>query len=51
MVIKPVCIEKLLVFAFFDDFAVVNDQYLVGIADGAQAVGNNKTGAAFHQSQ
>ena len=51
MMIKPVSIQQLLVCAFFDDFAIVDDQHLVGIADGAQAVGNDKTGAAFHQAQ
>ncbi len=36
-------------FAALDDFAIFDDQHLVGVADGGQAVGDHKTGAALHQ--
>ena len=37
--------------AALDDLAVVDHQHLVGIADGGQAVGDDKAGAPFHQAQ
>jgi len=41
----------LLVIALLYDLAVVDDDYFVGVADGAQAMGDSKAGAAFHQAQ
>ena len=37
--------------AFFHDFAIIDDQYLVGVAYRAQAVGNYEAGPTFHQPQ
>ena len=37
--------------SFFDNLTVVDDQDLIGIADCAQAVGDDKTGAPLHQPQ
>ena len=37
--------------ALLDNFAVVDDHHLIGIADGAQPVGDHKAGAALHQAQ
>lgn len=35
----------------FDDPAVINHQHQIGIADGAQAVGDDKTRLSFHEAQ
>ena len=51
MVIKAALVEQLLMGAFFDDFAVVDDEHLVSVADGAEAVGDDEAGAALHQAQ
>ena len=37
--------------ALFDNFATVDDQHLIGITDGAQAMRNHKARAPFHQAQ
>lgn len=37
--------------AALNDLAVIDDQNLVGIADGAQAVGDDEAGAPLHQVQ
>ena len=34
----------------FDDPAVVDDEDLVGVADGREPVGDDEGGAAFHQA-
>ena len=49
MVVKTVLIEQLAVSAFFDNFPIIDDQHLVCIADGAEAMGNNKACSPFHK--
>jgi hypothetical protein len=49
-VVKVALIKQLSVVALFHNLAIVDDDYLIRITDGAQAVGNNETGAALHQS-
>ena len=44
-------IQQFLVGALLHDLAIVNHQHVVGIPDGAEAVGNDKAGAAGHQAQ
>jgi hypothetical protein len=51
VVVEAAPVEQLLMIALLDDLAVVDDQHPVGVADGAQAVGDDKAGAAFHQAQ
>ncbi len=51
VVIETAFLQQLLVAALLHDFAVVDHHHVVGIADGAQAVGNHKTGSALHQAQ
>src|SRR5258708_40292598 len=51
VMIKTLLVEELLVGAFFDDFAVVDDEDLVGVADGGEAVGDDEGGAALHEAQ
>ena len=51
MVIEAAPIQKILVRALFDDLTIVDDQHLVGIADGAQPMGDHKAGPSFHQPQ
>jgi hypothetical protein len=51
VVIKALSIQQLLMISLFDNLAVVDDDYLVRITDGAQAVSNDEAGAAFHQAQ
>ena len=45
-VVIALLVEELMVGAVFQYFAIADDQNTVGRADGGQAVGNNKTGAA-----
>ena len=40
--------EEGIVGAAFDDFTVVEDEHLIGLADGTQAMGDDETGAALH---
>ena len=42
--------EQLLVGALLDDASVVEDDDLVGIADGGEAVGNDESGAPLHDA-
>ena len=51
VVVEAFFIQQLLVGALFDDLAIVDDQHMVGIPDGAEAVGDDKAGAAGHQAQ
>ena len=51
VVIEALAGQQRFVGAVLDDLAVVNDQNLVGVADGAQAVGDDETGPAGHQAQ
>ena len=51
MMEKSFCFQQLLVRALLDDLAIVDDDDLVRIADRGQAMGNDETGAAFHQAQ
>ena len=34
-----------------DDFTTVDDQHLIGVADGGEAVGDHKACPTFHQPQ
>ena len=36
--------------AAFDDFTVVEDEDLIRLSDGAQAMGDDEAGAALHQA-
>ena len=49
--VEAALVEEGLVRALLDDLAVVDDDDVVRVADGAQAVGDDKGGAAFHQAQ
>ncbi len=44
-------IQQLLVCALLDDLAMVDDDHIIGIADGAEAVSDDETGTPFHQAQ
>src|SRR5215216_1932150 len=44
-------LQKLLVGTLFDDFPILDDDYLIRIADRGQAVSDDKTGPSFHQAQ
>jgi hypothetical protein len=48
--VEAASLQEFLVFAAFDDFAVVEDEDLVGVADGGQAVGYNKAGAFLQEA-
>ena len=37
--------------SLFDDLAVFNDDHVVGISNGGEAMGDDKTGSALHQAQ
>jgi hypothetical protein len=41
--------EQLVMGAAFDDFAVAQDEDEVGVADGAEAMGDDEAGAAGHE--
>src|SRR5689334_9813965 len=51
MMIEAAGVEQLLVRALLNDLAVVDDHYLVRIADGAEAVGDDEAGAALAQAE
>ena len=42
-------LQQALVVALLDDVPIAHHQNQVGVADGGQAVGNDKAGAALHQ--
>jgi hypothetical protein len=44
-------IEQLLVGTLFDNLPLVDHNHVIGIANGAQAVGDDKARPAFHQPQ
>ena len=49
LVVHALFLQQFFVIAAFDDAAAVQDQYLVGVFDGGQSMGNDEDGAAFHQ--
>src|SRR5581483_8978835 len=49
LVVRPAALEQLVVGAALDDPAVVDDEHLVGVADGREAVGDHEAGAAAQQ--
>ncbi len=49
--VKASLLQQFLVRALFDDLAVVDHHHVVGVADGAQAVGDDEAGASCHQAQ
>jgi hypothetical protein len=34
-----------------DDAAIIDDQYLIGVANGAEAMGDDERGAPLHHAQ
>jgi len=51
MVIEPLLSQQACVGAALDDFTIIYHQHLVGVAYGAQTVGDHKAGPSGHQSQ
>ncbi len=51
VVVETFFIQQFLVGALLDDLAVIDHQDVVGIPDGAQAVGDDEAGASGHQAQ
>lgn len=50
MMVETVFVQQLLVAPLLDDFAVLDDDHVISVADGAQAMGDDEAGAAFHQA-
>ena len=48
VVIEPFGIHELAVGAPLDDLALINDDDLVGLSDGAKPVSNDEAGASAH---
>src|SRR5512135_1946423 len=48
---KSFGVHQLLVSTLLDDFAVVDDDDIIRIADGGEAVRDDEAGAALHQAQ
>ena len=42
--------QKFPVVSLLDDIAVLHDENDIGFADGGEAVGDNETGSALHQT-
>ena len=43
--------QQFIVRTLFDNFAVIDHQHLIGVADRAEAVGDDKAGASLHEAQ
>src|SRR3990172_1157530 len=51
MVVEAVAVEQLLMRSALDDLPLPDHQHLVGVADRAQAVGDDEAGPPLHQPQ
>jgi len=47
---EALCFQQLLMRSLLDDLTVVDDDYVICIADGGQAMRDDKTGASFHEA-
>lgn len=48
--VNSVAGEQRVMRAAFDNFTVVEDEHLIGLTDGAQAMGDDEAGATLHQA-
>ena len=48
--VSAIACDEFVVGAAFDDFPLAEDEDGVGVADGGKAVGDDETGAAFHET-
>src|SRR5512138_617277 len=51
VVIETFLLQQSLMGAALDDLTVADDQHLVGIADGGEAMSDHKAGTSFHQAK
>ena len=47
--VEALLVQKHVMVALFMDLAILDDQDLVSLLDGGQAVGNHKGGSPFHE--
>jgi hypothetical protein len=50
-VIEAALFEQRFVVALLNHSAIINDQDLIGVPDGAEAMGDDEAGATGHQTQ